>query len=183
MTEKAEQILDTALQLFVENGFDGTSTIEIARQAQVSEALIFRHFINKAGLLEAIIQKGQDLINNPIRKILSEKDPETIITKTLELPLVYYSDKSKYWKLLVDFKSKDKNVSELIHQEAKFEQLKSHVQFAFEKLNFIDPQNEMNTVYVLIYGISMLIYDETQHDLCVQTIQFLKEKYKGKSVG
>ncbi len=181
MTEKAEQILDTALQLFVENGFDGTSTIEIARQAQVSEALIFRHFINKSGLLEAIIKKGQDLIIKPILNILSENDPETIVLKTIELPLVYYNDKSKYWKLLVDFKSKDKSVSELIHKEAKLEQLKSHVQFAFEQLNFIDPQNEMNTIYVLIYGISMLIYDETQYDLCVNTIQFLKKKYKVKS--
>jgi len=177
MTEKAEQILETALQLFVENGFDGTSTIQIAKQANVSEALIFRHFNSKAGLLEAVILKGQELINNPIQEILKERDPKAIISKTMELPIVYYQDKSHYWKLLIDFKSKDKKVCELIHQESIFDELRNKVQGAFEVLNYNEPENEMNTVYITIYGIIKLIYDEGQYDLCLNTIGFLKRKY------
>jgi AcrR family transcriptional regulator len=178
MTEKAEQILNTALQLFVENGFDGTSTIQIAKQANVSEALIFRHFTNKAGLLEAIVKKGQELMSKPIQDILGEKDPETIISRTLELPLVYFEDKSRYWKLLIDFKSKDKKVSELIHQESIFEKLQSHVKNAFKRLGYKDPENEMNSIYITIYGISALIYNENHYKLCQGTIDFLKSKYK-----
>ena len=42
MTEKQEQILKTALQLFAEKGYDGTSTAKVAKAAGVSEGLIFQ---------------------------------------------------------------------------------------------------------------------------------------------
>ena len=109
MNEKGEKILEAALELFVKNGFDGTSTIEIARKAGVSEALIFKHFKSKAGLLEAIIKKGQEILNKPLQSILNEKNPEKIIRKTVELPIMFYSDESQYWKLMMDFKSKNRD--------------------------------------------------------------------------
>ena len=178
MTEKAEQILVSALELFVANGFDGTSTIQIAKKANVSEALIFRHFNNKAGLLEAIVKKGQELFIKPIKEILEDQNPESIISKTLELPLVYFNDKSNYWRLLIEFKSKDKTVSELMHRESKIEQLKGHVQKAFEQIKVSNPVNESHMVYILIYGISMLIYDPEHYELCKSTIEYLKKKYR-----
>lgn len=47
-------ILETALQLFAEHGFKGTSTRRIARAAGVSEGLIFHHFKRKRDLLSGI---------------------------------------------------------------------------------------------------------------------------------
>jgi AcrR family transcriptional regulator len=51
MTEKKELILQTALRLFSEQGYEATPTNRIAKEAGVSEGLIFRHFENKEGLL------------------------------------------------------------------------------------------------------------------------------------
>ena len=45
-----ENILHTALRLFAEQGYDRTPTSQIAREAGVSEGLIFRHYGSKAGL-------------------------------------------------------------------------------------------------------------------------------------
>jgi len=47
MTEKQERILETALSLFAKDGFSATSTSKVARDAGVSEGLMFRHFENK----------------------------------------------------------------------------------------------------------------------------------------
>jgi TetR/AcrR family transcriptional regulator len=54
--ERREQILKTAVQLFSQRGFSGTTTKEIARAAGVSEAIIFRHFATKDELYGAILE-------------------------------------------------------------------------------------------------------------------------------
>jgi len=48
-------LLDSARNLFATRGYAGASTREIAEQAGVREALIFRHFGNKAGLFRAAV--------------------------------------------------------------------------------------------------------------------------------
>ena len=54
--KRREQILETAVSLFSQRGFKGTTTKEIARAAGVSEAMVFRHFENKDALYEAILE-------------------------------------------------------------------------------------------------------------------------------
>lgn len=53
---RREQILRTAVSLFSQRGFKGTTTKEIAKAAGVSEAIIFRHFENKDALYGAILE-------------------------------------------------------------------------------------------------------------------------------
>jgi len=81
--KRREQILETAVNLFSQRGFKGTTTKEIARAAGVSEAMVFRHFENKDALYEAILDtKGcQDGVrrfpweeNESLKKAISEKD-------------------------------------------------------------------------------------------------------------
>lgn len=56
------KILDAARQLFVENGFAGTSMGKIAKLALVNHSLIYHHFVNKEGLWiavkESIVKKA-----------------------------------------------------------------------------------------------------------------------------
>lgn len=52
---RREQILQTAVQLFSQRGFKGTTTKEIAKAAGVSEAIIYRHFATKDELYGAIL--------------------------------------------------------------------------------------------------------------------------------
>ena len=53
--ERREQILRTAVSLFSQRGFKGTTTKEIAKVAGVSEAMVFRHFASKDELYGAIL--------------------------------------------------------------------------------------------------------------------------------
>ncbi len=52
-----DKLLEAAIKLFAEKGFNGTTTKEIAEKAEVNEALIFRHFSTKRDLYGAIIEK------------------------------------------------------------------------------------------------------------------------------
>jgi TetR/AcrR family transcriptional regulator len=56
-TERREQLLNVAVDLFSRKGFKGTTTREIAAAAGVTEAIIFRHFETKEHLYKAIIDQ------------------------------------------------------------------------------------------------------------------------------
>src|SRR5713226_8711821 len=51
-------IVEAAVPLFARKGFAGTTTKEIAEAAEVSEALLFKHFPTKAALYGAIQDFG-----------------------------------------------------------------------------------------------------------------------------
>lgn len=55
------QIMEAAKQLFARQGFEGTTTRQIAKRARVNEAIIFRHFPTKEDLYWAIIDHQCDV--------------------------------------------------------------------------------------------------------------------------
>ena len=69
---KKQAILDTALQLFVSQGFHGTSTATIAREAGVATGTLFHHFPSKEQLLEQLFlsvkQEFADAIQSAVNK-------------------------------------------------------------------------------------------------------------------
>lgn len=64
--QSQEKILEATLKLFVEQGFENTSTREIAKLAKCSEALIFKYFTSKKNLLCIIIS---DWFNNRVQNL------------------------------------------------------------------------------------------------------------------
>jgi len=55
--ERRLQILRVARRLFSRQGFRGTTTRQIAEQAQVNEAIIFRHFRHKDDIYWAVLDE------------------------------------------------------------------------------------------------------------------------------
>jgi AcrR family transcriptional regulator len=68
-------IVETAMPLFARKGFSRTTTKELAEQAGVSEALLYRHFPTKAALYEAIQQLGCQV--DPALEQLNALPPST----------------------------------------------------------------------------------------------------------
>ena len=62
-TDRRQQILGVATQLFARQGFNGTTTRQIAEKAHVNEAIIFRHFPTKEdlywGVLDEKVQRAR----------------------------------------------------------------------------------------------------------------------------
>jgi AcrR family transcriptional regulator len=72
---RREQILETALKLFAERGFDATSTKQIAKEVGVAEGLIFHYFPTKASLLTAILEdrlEGRRAFRRDLRPLLED---------------------------------------------------------------------------------------------------------------
>ena len=86
---RREQILQTAVDLFSQKGFKGTTTKELAKAAGVSEAIIFRHFASKDELYAAILESKS--CQNGLRKFPWEgnEDIQTAI-RTRDDHSVFY---------------------------------------------------------------------------------------------
>lgn len=56
-TDRRQQILEVASGMFARKGYQGTTTREIAEEAGVNEALLFRHFPSKENLYWTLIEE------------------------------------------------------------------------------------------------------------------------------
>jgi AcrR family transcriptional regulator len=52
------RILEAAQKLFASQGFDGTTTRDLAQAAGVAEGTLFRHFVNKKSILVEVVTSG-----------------------------------------------------------------------------------------------------------------------------
>lgn len=57
-SELETQILQAARRLFAHQGYDSTTTRDLAKAAGVAEGTLFRHFANKKTILIAIVTEG-----------------------------------------------------------------------------------------------------------------------------
>ena len=64
-----ERILDVALDLFTEQGFDGTSLRQIAEQLGVTKAALYYHFESKDDILMALHMRLHEFGKDALRKM------------------------------------------------------------------------------------------------------------------
>lgn len=57
-TARREQILTAATRAFARNGFADTSLEEVATEASISKVLLYRHFVSKADLYHAVLDRA-----------------------------------------------------------------------------------------------------------------------------
>lgn len=95
MTQKQEQILQGAMQVFLRDGYAGTSMDRVSAEARVSKQTIYSHFQDKEGLFKALIERvtiasfqgifcAEDLHGEPA--ILLREIAEIYLTKVAANP-------------------------------------------------------------------------------------------------
>jgi AcrR family transcriptional regulator len=92
-------ILEAALSLFAEKGYNSTSMDSIAKQAKVSKGNLYNYFKNKEALLESVLQNGinqfSELYTDNQNELESEDDFEQFVRANFEILKVNKS----FWKL------------------------------------------------------------------------------------
>ena len=172
MTEKQQKIIDSALELFAKEGYNATSTSKVARHAGVSEGLIFRHFSNKEGLLQAILEEGERKIKVLFVDIVMENDPKEVIRKTITMTSQIDQSDYDFWKLQFKLKWELE-----ISGDKKMEPIKMALTNAFSKLNYDEPELEASLILLFVDGLGSAVLKGSSID-AEAMIQFLLKKYK-----
>src|ERR1700734_3155859 len=75
-TSTRDRILNAALDLFIEKGFDKTSLREIAEQIGVTKAALYYHFASKEDILMALHQRLHEFGSDALAQ-LGDQEPSS----------------------------------------------------------------------------------------------------------
>ncbi len=148
MTAKQERILHTATQLFGAEGVAAVSTARIAREAGVSEGLIFRHFGSKQGLVEAIVAAGQSSQQSRLAKVAAEENPTVRILALIDYAFVKQKVHGPQEAMLRQVGATEANAA-----TSKLGILTA----AFKDLNYEDPASEAAFLHYALRGITTAV--------------------------
>jgi len=124
------QIVAVAAELFSETGFRGTTTKEIADQAGVSEAIIFRHFATKDDLYRAILDYKVKQVTHRMQTNLNDaarrKDDDAYFGSLAYDMLEFHSKDRTFMRLLLFSALEGHDLSEIFFYSTARE-MKNHI--------------------------------------------------------
>lgn len=173
---RKQSIAESALALFASRGYENTSTQLIAKEAGVSEALIFKHFGNKEKLLAFIIKEGYKRIVENNRGIFQDKNPLDFIYTVIELPYKLVWEEPQFWEL--QYRLLDLEIS--MRQHERFMQpLNALLVKAFKELNYEDPEKEteLMLVFVEAFWKYLIAHRDENKNKYLELQRFFKTKY------
>ena len=74
-----QHIVETAMGLFLANGFGDTTMDEIARTARISKHTLYGHFRDKADLFEAVVVQDMERFQNLPDLTLDKRKPDEVL--------------------------------------------------------------------------------------------------------
>ena len=100
---RREQVLDAAAKLFVEEGFSGASTRDIAKTTGMLPGSLYYHFPSKEDLLVAVFEEGVLRISKCVDAALAgaAQDPWARLQKASEAHLSMLLGGSNYAHVVV----------------------------------------------------------------------------------
>lgn len=156
-----DKIICAAINLVREHGYKGATTKRIAEKAGVNEVTLFRHFGNKKGIVEAIIDKysftsiTSDTFNREVKWDL-EKD--------LHLLATLYQDQVKQKRdiILIGFKEAgvfpelDELIAKVPSQYIEMITSYFHEMIRLEKMRPVDPHVAATNFFFINFGYFLL---------------------------
>ena len=104
--DRRELLLTRATQLFAERGYDGLSMSQLAREAQISKALLYHYFPSKRRLFEAAIADGAEELRARTEPE-PNRPPAEQLAKTLDAFLEWVQERPAAFTTLIQSSSRD----------------------------------------------------------------------------
>lgn len=159
--ESRQKLLDVAIRLFAEKGFDGTSVKDLADAADVNVSLISYYFGNKEGLYKTCIKETAQGRLAVAERILQEPNSKEEFRVRLRMAI----------EEMMTFYSENPNMCTIVHREATMEStlaqdvfenhfIKIFMHFVSfmenaQKKQILKPNLEPRLITGLLYGMMM----------------------------
>ena len=159
--DRRQQIIAAAMELFAKKGFRGTTTRDLATQAGVNEAIIFRYFKTKEELYSAIIEHKageRDLHREELERLAAKDDDEEFLQAVGRSFLEKHETDTTFMRLLLFSALEGHQLSEMFvssmaarHPIANYIERRIH-EGAFRQL---DPQLAARALIGMFAGFIM----------------------------
>ncbi|MDJ1181430.1 TetR/AcrR family transcriptional regulator [Roseofilum sp. BLCC_M91] len=148
LSDKAEQILNGAMQEFLTHGYAGTSMDRVAATAGVSKATVYSHFGDKQGLFSALVQQlaqqkfarlfisPEQLPTHNLREVLEN------MANTMLDNLIHDSDYQAFIRLMIAESGRFPELAQTfaLHLAKPGIETLTRQLSSFEELNLPDPE-------------------------------------------
>jgi len=119
MRDTRERILDTALDLFIEQGYDKTSLREIAERVGVTKAALYYHFASKDQIFRTLVEPLLDMQNRAM-ELLESRPSLADWTNGLTVLIEWALPQRKMFELLENNQSALQALSQEMAQDAGY---------------------------------------------------------------
>lgn len=161
---RKKQILDSALSLFVDKGYKGTTTLEIARSAGISEVTLFRNFDSKKDIfMEGVVPVLLETLEENLA-IGDNELPEQALERFLVSRLKIISDKRKIVKLILMENQVNKDLEDIDYIQDISDLIKNGI----SKMGFNKSKEDFITRFIMGSVLSFMFLPE-QNDESVKS--------------
>ncbi|MFT2009428.1 TetR/AcrR family transcriptional regulator [Pontibacter sp. 13R65] len=98
--QTTQLIIETALRLFSEKGFEATSIRNISKEAEISLGLMYNYFESKDELLLEILKQGSVAVKEAYAQLLEEPAPRSAIEQFVRHKMKFLKANKAFCKLL-----------------------------------------------------------------------------------
>jgi AcrR family transcriptional regulator len=112
--ERRREILDTAREMFIENGYDKTQVADISKRMNVASGLIFHYYKTKAELLYAVIDELAEERKRELHSILEKSDESALDRLKMFFPSPEFLNR---YEVLYNSLAADKAIIEYCQQK------------------------------------------------------------------
>jgi AcrR family transcriptional regulator len=156
-TNQKEIIVQTALKLFAERGYDSTPISLIAKTAKVSQGLLYNFFKGKDDLLKEMMAMGFQDISQSMISYNVETAPEQAIEVHIKNTIKIIKEHKEFWTLLHAIRLQGKVPKVLKKQFQETVQfVTASFQKVFKKLGLKNPELEAILFLTQIDGLVIL---------------------------
>ena len=144
MREKTKNtIRDTAMRLFAENGYHGTSINQIATEAGISKGLIYNYFEKKEDIVEEIITKAFSDFEFMFQEMINLNEPYKAVEIIMNSSFDMIENQAEFYKLLIMVSLQKDLQSITIKVMSEFyDKMYGVIEPLFEALGVEDPYTE-----------------------------------------
>jgi AcrR family transcriptional regulator len=114
--QRRESILLVSRHAFAARGYEGVRTQDLAAVAEVSEALLYQHFTNKAELYCEVVRISSEALRERMAAAVADAPASERLERGLAAFVEFVSDRSRGWPLLSDHVS-DPEIASFQRQE------------------------------------------------------------------
>jgi AcrR family transcriptional regulator len=106
-SERREHVVDAALRVIVEQGYEGVSIEAIARTAGVTRPVIYDHFPNLAALLQALIEREERIALDQLAQVVpgpelaESADPVALLGSGVRRFLEAVASRPPTWRIIL----------------------------------------------------------------------------------
>ena len=176
-------ILSTALELFAEQGYKGTTITDIAKKAKVSKGLLYNYFSSKQALIEKVVGILLVEIESTMKVLDTTKDPFEKIQQLIDVVFDMMLENEKFWKLYSSFLMQP-DVQEVAGKifGNLFPEMFKEIENVFRKAKIKNAAKEAKLLGAILDGLGFHIMLMGKEYPIKAMRKFLKEKYSKKTL-